>query len=158
MDATITAGTKFYIGTQKAATLVTDYDGDTWTEVKGIKDLGEVADEAEAIKVLTIGDARQRTYKGARNGGELDVVCISDPSDAGQTAMKAAYKSVSQVPFNFKVVFPDVPVSGSPVHGTELYFSGVVMSASRKIAGANDVLEMTYKTTINTDVLEVAAA
>ena len=158
MSVTIARFTKFYIGPQKTAVTLADYEasGNVWTEVGGVQDVGEIGDETTQVKVLTMADARERSYRGVRQAGDLTLTVALDSADAGQKGMKDAFSAASQTDFLFKVVLPDMPAGGTS--GTLLFFSGAVLSAQRKIGGPNDPIQSIFKMGVNSDVLEVPAA
>lgn len=155
MATTVTAYTKFYIGTQKAASVAADYASDSYAEVAEITNLGEFGDDFTEIKVETIGEARVRKLKGTADAGDVELECLYLASDPGQTAMRAAANTHSTVDYNFKVVLNDAPVAGTP---SIFYFSGKVMSARTKLGGPNDPVKIMLKTSINTQIIGVVAA
>ena len=81
--------------------------------------VGEIAPEAEAVDVTTLDSTGgYREYiQGFRDSGELEITGFYDKSDAGQTALRAAF--VSGAAGAVKIDFAD---------GTSVSFSAFVKS------------------------------
>lgn len=152
-----TAGTKIYIGGAKAFSdtdfTVSDFSGETWTEIGGTTDLGAVGDASELITSNHIGSARARKLKGVRNSGAMEVVSDLDYADAGQLALVAAEKTKDS--YSFKVVLNDAPAGGTP---SERYFVALVMNAGEQYDQANSVTKLNTTLEVNSNVVRVAAA
>src|SRR5690606_29390621 len=129
------------------------YEAATWTEVKGIEDLGEFGDEAEVVKFTTLEDSRVRKLKGTSDAGAIELVVGRDAADAGQIALRAATKT--RDPYGFKVELDDAPAAGEP---SMFYFAALVMSGRVQIGTANDVVKQAFNLEIDSEPLEVPAA
>ena len=118
-----------------------------------VETIGEYGDEANNIEFLSIGDARVRNIKGARNAGTISITCGNDTTDAGQVAMKAAVDSNLNYPI--KVVYDDKATALGA--GSKDYFRALVMSRRVNPAGADDITRITFNLGINTQLTSVAA-
>lgn len=152
MTASTTAGAKIYIGTTVAATNLSGFEADTYTEIKEVEDLGEFGDESAEVEFTSIGDSRKRRYKGTRDAGVLELVCGRDPLDPGQVAALAA-EQVKDA-YNFKVVVNDAPVGGTP---TTYYFRALVMSAKNSFGTVDNIVKVTFNLAINSAIIEEVA-
>ena len=150
---TATAKSKIFIGTTAPASSVGDYDGDTWTEVKSVEDLGEFGDSAEEISFSTIEDARVQKLKGIRDAGTIELICGRDAADAGQVKLRAAMASDDA--FNFNVRMNDAPAGGTP---TEFFFKARVMGRKNVFGKGNEVVRESFTLSITSEILEVPAA
>jgi hypothetical protein len=153
MTITVTAKTKIYVGTTAAAANLTQFEADTWTEIKQVEDLGEFGDAAEEITFTTLEDARVRKLKGARDAGVIELVVARDAADAGQGKLRDAVNDDHAV--NVKVVMNDAPVDGTP---TEFFFRGLVMGMRTNFGSAKDVVKTSFNISIVSEILEVPAA
>lgn len=146
-------GTSFRISTTvPAATVDTtaEYAALTYTNVGGLRTLGEFGDESQLVKFEIIGDGRTRTLAGSKDGGVLECLCAFDLTDAGQLAMIAAFDANNEYAFRIE---PDDGVTTNSV----FYFKGPV-TAKRIVAGENNsVLSIRFNVSVNSDVLHVAA-
>lgn len=151
------SGTKMWIGPQvtDATDTASEYEALTpYTEIKEIESFGEFGDESSSVTFASVGDARVRKSKGARDAGVMSVVCGRDPLDAGQLALKAAEKTNKE--YAFKIQAADAPTN--LYTDTFFYFRGLVMSA-RDNYGANDnIVRTTYNIGINSPITEVPSA
>lgn len=163
MSVNTAAGSSIFIAPQAgfAAIDLTDPDADiidafealTWTEIGEVEDLGEFGDEASEITFTALSDRRVRKFKGTFNGGTVTVQAGSDPSDAGQAAMIAAF--ASDLDFPFKIMLNDqITLAGTP---TTLYFGGKVMSKRRNVGNVENVVRQNFPIGVNTKIYEVAA-
>lgn len=151
MTVTTASGTRFYIGTTAAADTLTEYEADTYVEVGEVESLGEFGDESASVSFTSLGDARVRKSKAARDAGTIALTCGRDPHDDGQNALKAAERTKFE--YNIKVVAADNLDANDPP--TIYYFRGLVMSA-RENYGANDnIVRTTFNIGINTEILEI---
>ena len=147
------ARSKIYIGTTAAASTVSEFDADTYTEIKEIEDLGEFGDTFEEITFTSIDDGRVRKLKGTADAGTIELIVGRDPLDPGQNALRAAVKS--DLAHNVKVVLNDKPdATGTP---TEFFFKAMVASSKNQLGGANEVTKQAFTLSITTEILEVAA-
>lgn len=146
-------GTKIYIGTTVAATTVSAYAADTWTEVTGASDIGDFGDTANEIKIDIISDGRTHKAKGTFDAGTMQLKCAYNSTDAGQAALIAAV--ASPLGYNFKVVGNDKITSGGT--NSIAYFTAKVMSKSLGHGTANNVVMLNSSLAIDSAVLSVSA-
>lgn len=132
------------------ATIITAMELVTWTEVGEAEDLGEFGDEASEITFTSLADRRTRKFKGTFNAGTITCQCGSDPSDAGQAAMIAAFDSDLDYPFRVQLN-DQITLGGTP---TTLYFAGKVMSKRRNVGNVENVVRQSYPVGINTRIVE----
>jgi hypothetical protein len=152
MSTSTSAGAKFYIGTTTAAENLSQFQADTYVQVKEVEDLGEFGDEATEVNYTTLEENRVQRRKGSRDAGVLTLVCIRDPVDSGQQAMIAASKEDDE--YNVKIVADDAADGGTP---TAFYMRTLIMSAKVNFSGADDMTRVTFQVGINSDILEVEA-
>lgn len=152
-----TAGAKLYIGAAKSAKstdfLAVDFAGETWTEIKEVEGLGSVGDTATAVEFTSLADGRKRKLKGTRDAGTMELVIGIDPTDAGQTALVAAEKTIFD--YAFKIVLNDAPFAGTP---SERYFIAKVMSVAEQFDQADNVMKLNASLGVNSNVVRVNAA
>lgn len=153
MTISSAAGAKVFIGTTVLATTESAFAADTYVEIKEVEDLGELGDESEAITFASLGDARVRKLKGARDAGTLVLVVGRDPLDPGQIALKAAEKTGFE--HNIKIIADDAPDADHT--NSVYYFRGLVMSARDNYGQQNNVVRTTFNIGINSAILEVPA-
>jgi hypothetical protein len=155
-----TAGSKLYIGAaieqQSDDFVAADFTSQTWTEVTGLEGLGSIGDTSQAVTIDLINESRQKTLKGTRSAGNMEVVCAVDPTDAGQLALIAAEKSKSD--FAFRLVLNDAPTSGSSPTPSERLFIAKVMSQSEQLDQANSIMKLNATLAVNSNIVRVAAA
>ena len=146
-------GTKIYIGTTVAATTVSAYAADTYTEITGASDIGDFGDTANEIKIDIISDGRTHKAKGTFDAGTMTLKCAYNSTDAGQTALIAAV--ASPLGYNFKVVGNDKITTGGT--NSIAYFNAKVMSKSLGHGTANNIVMLNSSLAIDSPVLNVAA-
>lgn len=164
MAVNTAAGSTFSIGPQGtyASTvdwsdseedIITAFEALVWTEVGEVEDLGEFGDEASEITFTALANRRTRKFKGTFNAGTVTVQAGSDPEDAGQLAMIAAF--ASDLDYPFRVTLNDqLTENGEP---TTLYFGGKVMSKRRNVGNVENVVRQNFPVGINTEIIEVPA-
>lgn len=152
------AGSKLYIGgvlADKATDFVAaDFTSQTWTLIDGWEQMGAIGDTAQIITTSLINRGRDIKQKGTRNAGSMQNVFAIVPADAGQIALIAAEKTVSN--YAFKVEFPDTPVGDAPTPSQRL-FVGLVTSAQEAGGEANTVMKLNATIEINGNIVPVAA-
>lgn len=153
-NITTAAGAQVSIGTTVAATTLTAFQADTYTPIGFVEDLGEFGDQANAVNFTGLADRRTRKAKGSYDAGDLTVTAGADPSDAGQTALVAAF--ASDLDYNVRVVLPDKITNAGT--GTTIYFKGKIMSKRRNVGSVENVIRRMFTIAINSDQLEVAAS
>lgn len=164
MAVNTAAGSTFSIGPQSAYASTVDWSGTeagiimafealAWTEVGEVEDLGEFGDEASEITFTALADRRVRKFKGTFDAGTVTVQAGSDPADAGQLAMIAAF--ASDLDFPFRITLNDqLTLDGEP---TTLYFGGKVMSKRRNVGNVENLVRQNFPVGINTEIIEVPA-
>ncbi len=153
-DLVTASGTKIFIG--PAVTDTTDTAAEfaalPWVEIGLVENLGEFGDQSAAVSGAVLGDGRTRKAKGARDAGDLSIVCFDGPDDLGQQAAVAAEATNNN--FAFKVVYPN-KLNPTGTDGID-YFRALVMS-KRKNVGTNDnIMRRTFQVGINSKIIEVA--
>lgn len=155
-----TAGSKVSIGAALAMKstdfVVADFTSQTWTEITGVESLGTIGDQAQAITQSIVGEARDKTIKGTRNAGTMELVVAIDYADAGQLAAIAAEKTPHD--YAFKIEFNDKPATGASPKNSLRYFVGKVMSAAEVLDQANNVMKLNLSVAINSNIVRVAAS
>lgn len=160
MAVNTAAGSEIAIGTTMAidmsgteSEIITDFETDTYVEIGEAEDLGEFGDEASEITFTSLKNRRTRKFKGTFNAGTVTCVVGSDPSDAGQTAARAAF--LSDLDYNFRITLNDqITLAGTP---TVLYFRGKVMSKRRNVGNVENVVRQSFPIGVNSEIYEVAA-
>lgn len=128
------AGAKFSIGTSAAidfttpATALAAFVADTYLEVKPSETIGDFGDTATDVPFTGLGDQRTQHLKGTFDGGTVQLTCGYDAGDAGQNAMRAAFKSPND--FNFKVAYNDAPTPYSAGVAVTIASPGVFTQAN----------------------------
>lgn len=153
MTVNTAAGTRVFIGTVGAATTQLEFEADSYIEVGEVEDLGEFGDTAEEVTFTALANRRVRKFKGSFNAGTMTIVAGSDPNDAGQAALLAAF--AEDFDYNFKVQLNDEITEGGT--GTVLYFRGKVMDKRRNVGQVNNIVRQNFAVGINSEILEVDA-
>lgn len=136
-----------------AAAIITAAEALAWVSVGEVEDLGEFGDEASEVTFTALKNRRVRKFKGTFNAGTITCVTGSDPADAGQQAMIAAFSSDLDYPF--RVMLNDkITLAGTP---TTLYFTGKVMSKRRNVGSVENVVRQNFPVGINSIIVEDAA-
>ncbi|WP_404404893.1 hypothetical protein [Pelagibacterium halotolerans] len=152
-----TANTKIFIGgvtaDQDTDFVEADFSGETWTEIGGTTNLGQIGDTAELITSNQITRGRTKKAKGTFNAGSMAIVCDLDPDDAGQTALAAAGGARDN--YAFKIEFDDAPSGGTP---STRYFIGLVMGTPEVFEDANSAKKLNTTIEVNSNIVKVAAA
>ena len=149
----VAIGTTLAINTdQDEATVISEFESDTYIEVGEVEDLGEFGDESPEVPFTSLADSRVRKLKGARDAGTLTVTSGADHGDEGQEAMIAAEAEPHD--YNFRVTLNDPDtLGGTPsVH----YFRGKVMGKRLNVGNANNVLRRNFTVGVNTAIFEQA--
>ncbi|NDV52167.1 hypothetical protein [Salipiger sp. PrR003] len=152
-----TAGAKLFIGgvqpMKSEDFVLTDFDGQTWTEIKELEALGSLGDSANEITQDIIGEKRTKRLKGTRVAPPMEVIAAINYEDAGQAAVIAAEKTDDD--FAFKIQLDDAPSGGTP---SERYFIAKIASATEAYDTANSVMKLNMSLWINSNVVRVNAA
>ncbi|MGA0604858.1 phage tail tube protein [Phenylobacterium sp. VNQ135] len=146
------SGTKFYYCTTAGPTAATvsQYAALTWVELTGVETIGEFGDSSQSVTFNLLSEGRVRKLKGARDAGDVQVVCAHDPLSSSQAAMKGF--AATSYNYAFKVLTAD----GADANDTDsvFYFTGKVMSAPFNPGDANTPARRTFNIAIDTEVLE----
>lgn len=137
------AGTVVSIGTSLAvdfsgdeAAVVTAFALDTYVPIAETETISDFGDTAADVAFTGLGDARTRHLKGSTDGGVATITCADEPTDAGQTAVKAAAAPTNQDEYNVKFEWKNGDVS---------YIRGPVMSFTRiNGSGPNNVAKRSF--------------
>ena len=152
-----TAGAKLFIGgtidLPSGDLSESDFDGETWVEIKELESLGTIGDQAEEVEFSAIGSARTRRLKGTRSAAPMEVIAGIDYDDDGQLALIAAEKTHHN--YAFKIEFNDAPEGGTP---SERMFAAIVGSASEQLDTANSVMKLNAALWPNSNVVRIDAA
>lgn len=157
MTINTTSGAGFFIGpvTTKVTNTQAEYAALTpYVEVGEIESLGEFGDESAVVTFSSIKDARVRKLKGARDAGNIVLVCARDASDAGQVALSAA--QLTKFHYAFKLVAADAADENDTP--STFYFQGPVNSARNNFGNNNNVTRTTFNIGISQEILEIPAA
>lgn len=122
-----------------------------WKEVEEVEDLGEHGDTAEEITFTSIGDARTRKQKGARNAGTKTIVVGVDPLDEGQVALAAAQAT----DFNYAIKVVRNDARSASYTNTVEYFIGLVTGEAVNQGAQNNIVRQTFPISINTKIYRV---
>ena len=146
-----TAGSKLFIGAAMAFAgtdlVASDFNSQSWTEVKGTTDLGQIGDTAQIITSSQVGSGRDRKIKGTRNAGQMQVMVDLDYSDPGQLALVAAEKTSNS--YAFRLVMNDAPAGGTP---SERFFVAFVASAAEQLGQANSATQLQASLEIDSNI------
>lgn len=154
MSGATTLGVRVFIGTTAPADSILDFEGDTYTEVGGVVDVGDYGDEAAEVTSDRLSEGRTLKFKGIRNAGTLTLQVDDLPGDAGQDALIIA--EGTNFDYNFRVEFDNA--GPTDTQGGVDYFRAKVMSKGRNIGAANNMLRRTFNLGINSEIFEVAPA
>ena len=104
----------------------TQYEGLFWTQVKAVGNHGESGSSTNILTYDTWDSDVAQKAKGLTNAGDPEIELARLPTDAGQTALRAA--ALLNNNFAFKVVRNDAPAGGTP---TIIYNRGLVTGPKR---------------------------
>lgn len=145
-------GTKVFIGPVATSDDTSTYAILTgWLEISEVESIGEFGDAASAITFTSLSAARVRKRKGARDAGDVAIVCANVPGDPGQEAAIAA--EGTKFRYAFKVVAADA--ESEDFTDSEFYFGALVMSKRVNVGASNAVNKRTINLAIDTDIHEV---
>ncbi len=144
-------GKKLYIATGLPATFdQAGYEAQTWVQVKGVEDMGEIGVTHATISVNDLEAGRTYNKKGAATGTSTNVTLRNLPGDAGQAALKAACADVSATNDEYSYYAEDQA-------GAIEYWSGSAHSWNHRRSGLNTSAGFTCTIENDTDVVYVAA-
>jgi hypothetical protein len=138
------AGAKLHIGTTLAAANRSEFEADTYTEIKGLSNMGEFGASANILQFPLISDEFVPKSKGTRNAGDPAAVVARISDDPGQVALRLAEKT--KFFYNFKWVLPDA-VDESHTD-TIIYFRALVAGIPNQFGGNEDFITETYNLAI----------
>jgi hypothetical protein len=151
--AVVTAsGTQVFIGAAvqqiEADTLIEFQAMSNWTLNGEVESVGEFGDQANDVTFASLGDARVRHAKGARDAGTMALVCGHDPTDVGQIAVDAAEQTKSN--FAWRVILPDAPTG--TFQNTVYYFRGLVASRRKNIGSNDNIVRVNFNVLVNSEI------
>lgn len=145
-------GTKFYYCTtvNPTADTVSEYAALTFVELTGVETIGEFGDQAQLVTFQLLGEGRTRKLKGAKDAGDIQVVCAHDPLSTSQAAMVG----FAALPYSY--AFKVLAADGADANDEDsaFYFTGKVMSAPFNPGDANTPARRTFNIAIDTAVVE----
>lgn len=147
-------GTKVFIGPVATSDDTSTYAALTgWVEIAEVESVGEFGDSASAITFTSLSAARVRKRKGARDAGDVAIVCANIPGDPGQEA--AIEAEGTKFRYAFRIEAADAPNET----GTDsaFYFGALVMSKRLNVGASNAVNKRSFNLGIDTDIHEVPA-
>ncbi|MFC3072348.1 iron ABC transporter substrate-binding protein [Shinella pollutisoli] len=163
MAVNTASGTKIFVGPATALSSI-DWTTDetalanfeaiaegSWKVVGEVEDFGEHGDSASDVTFTSVGDARVRHLKGARDAGTLALVVGDDPLDEGQIALIAAEKT--NFLYAFRIEYADAR-DENHTDSVE-YFLGLVMSRAKNVGTNDNVVRRTFSIGISSDIIEV---
>jgi len=150
-----TAGAKIYIGgvleSKLTDFILSDFAGQSWTEIGWAEAIGEFGDEASEITFDSIGQGRTQKLKGSRNAGTMAARFGVDTDDLGQIAVRAAERGPQD--YAFRIDFNDANTQSGT--GSQRYFIAKVMSAREVLDTANNVVRLNASLGVNSNVVQV---
>lgn len=152
-----TAGSKLYIGEaindKDTDFIESEFAGQSWVEIGGLTNLGELGDTAELITANIIALGRTKKVKGTRNAGSMAIVAAHNALNEGQQILRTA--EASEDNYAFKLEFNDAPVGGTP---SQRLFIALVMGARNQFNEANSVMNLMGALEINSNLVQIEAA
>lgn len=148
MALSSSAGARLFIGPTTPAFSLPAYEALDFTEIGSVESLGDFGDTSALVAFTGLADLLTRKFKGARDAGEMPVMCGADPLDPGQLAAFAA--QVSKLAYAFKVEAADAATDGDT--NSTFYFHALVMSDPLNIGGVNDVMKRSFSLAIDSRV------
>lgn len=146
----VVAGSRFYIGgvmaDQAADFVQSDFSGQSWVEVDGWRQMGDLGEEPTVITASMINRGREKAMKGTRAVVTMENRFVIIDADPGQIACIAAEAVNSD--YAFRIVFPS---------GAERLFTGIVVSAKEIGGEANTIRDLQVNVARNSNVVQVAA-
>ncbi|WP_296257716.1 MULTISPECIES: phage tail tube protein [unclassified Pseudomonas] len=157
MSITTSAGIRFLIGPAHNTTYGEDDAGRaaaltalkalTYVEVGEVEDAGEIGDEASTSDFTALANRRKRKVKGTFDAGTQQITLGSDPTDAGQKAVKAAQRSDDN--YAVQIDYGD---------GEADFYTGQVLTFRKQIGTAEAIRKTTVSIAINSAIYEQEAS
>lgn len=151
-----TTGTLIYIGPQVSGSSdPATYEGlsASFVSINPVESIGKFGDSSANVDFTSLTDSRVRKNKGARDAGDITLVCAWDAEDAGQVALIAGEKTNKK--YAFKIVLPDAPTDVGT--NTAIYFRALVSTDPYNIGTANDTIKREYTLRLDSALTEVPA-
>lgn len=151
------AGADVSIGTTAAATDLTGFQADTYTAISKVADIGEFGDQRQTVTFNPLdGGGRVQKARGSADAGDASITYGYAADDAGQIALRAAFRVVSQTQdeFNIRVRLND---SGG-TNPTTFYFRAKVLSDRQQSVSTDGVITRVATLAINSEVIELLAS
>lgn len=146
----VVAGSHFYIGgvmaDQAADFVEADFAAQSWVEVDGWQQMGDLGENPTIITTALINRNRDKAMKGTRQVVTMENRFTIIDDDAGQLACIAAEGLNSD--YAFRVVFPS---------GAERLFIGLVGTAQETGGEANTIRYLAVTVHRNSNIVKVAA-
>lgn len=143
----VVAGSRFYIGgvvaDQVADFVAGDFSGQSWVEVDGWQQMGDLGEEPTVITTPLINRNRDKAMKGTRQVVTMENRFTIIDADAGQLACIAAEAANSD--YAFRIVFPSA---------AQRLFIGLVVSARETGGEANTVRFLAVNVARNSNVVK----
>lgn len=96
------AGSVFKIGTT-----ATDGSSDTYTQIKGARQVGgDIGGSYQMVDTTDIEDTTKQETKTLLDPGATDLEMHAVVGDAGQAALKTAFEDMDDIAYNFEIVHP----------------------------------------------------
>lgn len=147
-------GVKIYIGPAADDTVdtVAEFDALSFTEIKKVKDIGNLVDRSAEVAEDFLDTGRTEIYKGIKRAENLNLVCANNPDDPGQAAVIAA--EGAQDNYAFKIEQNDDGGANPTTH----YFRAQVLSQGLAGFSPNSILMFQAELAVNSERYTKAAA
>lgn len=132
------SGCTISIGTQAAASNLTEFEADTYTEIGEINNIGDFGKQFETVTATPLSTNGVLKRKGTFDLGDMSIEVLLDSDDSGQSNVETARDDTSADAFNFKVELNDQPSGGT--NPTTYYFKAFVTQWQVSIGGANSAV------------------
>lgn len=153
-SATITAvgvaKTKVYLGTT-----TTTPGNDAFVEIGGVMTIPDFGPSDTPIKVQTVGQDLEVTFKGVTTLGGGSLELVKDETDAGQTNLAAAELDKTGANYNVRIIQPNNATSTGT--GTMYDIKTQVMSFAVQTGGPNNPAKIKADLAYNSRPTKTAA-
>lgn len=129
----------------------------SWVEVGEVENLGEVGDQSEVVRFLSLSDGRVRKSRGTKDAGDMTITVAYDGENQGQTNLRTAADLTTNVKYNFRVALNDAPAGPSPTP-TYIAFKALAQGYRLAVGGANGTVMMNVTLSVDTAPVVTAAA
>lgn len=142
--AMTSATTKLYTASAQPGSYTTGgFAALTWVEVGELSNIGDLGGTTTVVQHIPVGTATVVKRSGSVNYGTMNLQGARC-TDAGQTALKAAFTSKASV--SFKIVYPSAL-------GVTEYFTGIVTSAVTAVGTADQILGFNANLDIDNEII-----